>query len=91
MPKLSEFQNLPVADSNDIIPIIDVSEVLPQNQNKKITVENLLASGNVIVPLQNIGGAPISTPVNGTMVLDQSGNGTLYIRVNNTWKSVSLT
>ncbi len=89
MAKLSELQNLPNAASNDLIPILDVSETLPENKNKTIKVEDLLSTNNIL-PTQNTGVAPTSTPVNGTIIIDESGNGRLYVRVNNTWKSVAL-
>lgn len=94
MPKLSDLQNLPAAASNDLIPILDVSEALPQNVNKTITVLDLLSNVSsttgIQATTQNTGMAPTSTPPNGTIIVDQTGNGTLYVRVNNTWKSVAL-
>jgi hypothetical protein len=41
MVKISELLNLAIVESNDLIPIIDVSETSPQNKNKTITVANL--------------------------------------------------
>jgi hypothetical protein len=47
-------------------------------------------STSIQASTQSTGVAPTSTPVNGTIIVDQSGNGRLYVRVNNTWKSVAL-
>lgn len=67
MPKLSELQNLPTADSNDLIPILDVSEALPQNKNKTIKVEDLLANTTTTITTSpNFTGTPTSPTPSST-------------------------
>jgi phage-related tail fiber protein len=39
--KITEYTALTTPANNDVLPIIDVSEPLPENQNKKITIPNL--------------------------------------------------
>jgi hypothetical protein len=39
--KITEYDALTAPASGDVLPIIDVSETLPENQNKKITIPDL--------------------------------------------------
>lgn len=72
--------------------IVKINLDKPQNANEVVCniqkVEAPLAA--IVAPTQSTGVAPTSTPVNGTIIVDQSGNGRIYVRVNNTWKSVAL-
>ena len=47
--KITQFTELNEAPSlSDVLPIVDLSEGLPANQNKKITVANFLSLGVII-------------------------------------------
>lgn len=52
-----------------------------------ITVAN---DTSIQISTQATNVAPTSTPADGTLILDQTGNGTLWVRVNGTWKSTTL-
>ena len=55
--KITELTELAVADSTDVLHIVDISEPIVTNQNKRITVQNLLASstGGAASPLTTKG------------------------------------
>lgn len=70
--KISDFASLNTPSGNDIIPIIDVSEPNTANQNKKITVDNLLTLAGAG------GGSPLPTNTKGDII---AHNGTTNVRV----------
>ncbi len=47
-------------------------------------------STSIQIRTQTTNVAPTSTPADGTLILDQTGNGKLWVRVNGTWKSTTL-
>jgi hypothetical protein len=67
--KISDFVSLNTPSGNDIIPIIDVSEPNTANQNKKITVDNLLTLAG--------SGSPLPTNTKGDII---AHNGTTDVR-----------
>jgi hypothetical protein len=57
-------------------------------QFKQTTIANDVS---IQATVQTTGQPPTSTPLDGTIVVDQSGNGKLWVRINGTWKSTTLT
>ena len=83
--KISNFVPLNTPAGNNIIPIIDVTESNTTDQNKKITVDNLLfLSTGQENPYIKV------TYTNDVLPTTPDGNLILGVRVNGTWKSTTL-
>lgn len=82
--RISDLTPLSTPDNLDLIAIVDVDEPLLDNKTKKITIGNLLTG--IQIPYQTTGVAPISSPANGTLVLDNNSSiTTLWARVEGAW------
>lgn len=61
------------------------------NSNTLKYLNNTIANDTSLqISTQTTNVAPTSTPNNGTIILDQTGNGKLWVRVNGIWKSAVL-
>jgi hypothetical protein len=84
--KVSELDALVGVADDDYLPIVDVSEPLADNKNKRVTVKNLVASGLALGRksfgiLIDGGGQVITTGIKGDLVLPYTGTITKWTLV----------
>jgi len=86
--KITQYPALTAPASADVLPIIDVSEALPENQNKKITYSELLASapsGTAAAPAFSFDSDPNTGIYNSgadQLALSTGGTGRLFVDSN---------